>query len=145
MTLDELLTKCSVDKHEYIRALKESDKGTLILLKRQPNECFVNNYNSAVMLAWQANMDLQFVLNAYACVMYIVSYITKTDKAMGELLRKVAMETRTEELNQQLRQVGNAFLTHRELSAQECVYRVLSMPLKQLSRVNVYIDTNTKN
>ena len=145
MTLDELLTKCSVDKHEYIRALKESDKGTLILLKRQPNECFVDNYNSAVMLAWQANMDLQFVLNAYACVMYIVSYITKTDKAMGELLRKVAMETRTEELNQQLRQVGNAFLTHRELSAQECVYRVLSMPLKQLSRVNVYIDTNTKN
>ena len=32
-----------------------------------------------------------------------------------------------------------------ELSAQECVYRVLSMPLKQLSRVNEYIDTNSKN
>ena len=27
------------------------------------------------MLAWQANMDIQYVLNAYACVMYVASYI----------------------------------------------------------------------
>ena len=42
------------------------------------------------MLAWQANMDLQFVLNAYACVMYVASYIMKTDRAMGEILKLVA-------------------------------------------------------
>ena len=146
-TLDELLMNCSVDKDNHIQALKESEKGTVILLKRQPNECFVNNYNSAVMLAWQVNMDLQFVLNAYTCtcVMYIASYITKSNRAMGLLLRTVAIEARTEELNQQLRKVGSVFLTHRELSVQECVYRVLSMPLKQLSHVNVYINTNSKS
>jgi len=27
----------------------------------------INNCNASVMLAWQANMDFQFVLNAYAC------------------------------------------------------------------------------
>ena len=36
------------------------------------------------MLAWQANMDIQFVLNAYACVMYVASYV------MSELLKRVA-------------------------------------------------------
>ena len=30
-------------------------------------------------------MDIQFVLNAYACIMYVASYIMKTE--MGELLK----------------------------------------------------------
>ena len=52
------------------------------------------------------------------------------DRAMGELLKRVACskrdETRTEDLKTQLKKVGSAFLTHREVrevSAQEAVYR----------------------
>ena len=96
-------------------------------------------------VAWQANMDLQFVLNAYACVMYVASYMMKTEKAMGVLLKQVATEFRTEELKTQLRKVGSAFLTHREVSAQEAAYRILSIPMKQLSRSVVYVDTNPKH
>ena len=97
------------------------------------------------MLAWQANMDIQFVLNAYACVMYVASYIMKTERSMGELLKHVATEARTDELKVQLRKVGSAFLTHRELSAQEAVYRLLSIPMKQLSKSVVFVNTNPKN
>ena len=110
--------------------------------KREPNECFINNYNPSVMLA---NMDIQFVLNAYACVMYVASYIMKTERSMGELLKHVAAEARTDELKSQLRKVGSAFLTHREVSAQEAVYRILSLPTKQLSRSVVFVDNNPKN
>ena len=59
------------------------------------------------MLAWQANMDIQFVLNAYACIMYVASYIMKTERYMGELLKQVAAEARTDELKTQLRKVGS--------------------------------------
>lgn len=69
----------------------------------------------------------------------------KTDRAMGVLLKQVAAEVRTDELKQQMRKVGSAFLTHREVSAQEAVYRILSLPMKQLSRSVVFIDTNPKN
>ena len=72
-----------------------------MLLKREPNEQKVNNYNASVMLAWQANMDIQYVLDAYACVMYVASYIMKTEKSMGVLLKQVAAEARTEELRTQ--------------------------------------------
>ena len=41
---------------------------------------------------------------------------------------------RTDELRTQLRKIGSAFLDHREVSAQETVYRLLSLPMKQLSR-----------
>ena len=38
-----------------------------------------------------------------------------------------------------MKKVGSAFLT------QEAVYRILSMPMKQLSRSVVSVDTNPKN
>ena len=63
------------------------------------------------------------------CVMYVASYMMKTEKAMGVLLKQVATEFRTEELKTQLRKVGSAFLTHREVSAQEAAYRILSIPI----------------
>ena len=71
-------------------------------------------------------------------VMYVASYIMKTDRAIGQLLKQVASEARTEELKQQLRKVGSAFLTHREVSAQEAVYRILSLSMKQLRRSVVF-------
>ena len=94
-------------------------------------------------LTWQANTDIQYVLNAYACIMYVASYIMKTDRAMGQLLKQVASEARTDELKQ-LRKVGSAFLTQREVSAQEAVYRILSLSMKQLSRSVVFININPK-
>ena len=139
------LDKAEVSETEYTQALEVSSKGNVVVLRREPNECSVNNYNPSVMLAWQANMDIQFVLNAYACVMYVASYIMKTERSMGELLKRVAAEARTDELKVQLRKVGSAFLTHRELSAQEAVYRSLSIPMKQLSRSVVFVNTNPKN
>ena len=54
-------------------------------------------------------------------------------------------EARSEELKSQLRRVGSAFLTHREVSAQEAVYRILSLPMKQLSRTVLFVDTNPKH
>ena len=54
------------------------------------------------MLAWQANMDLQFVLNVYACIMHVASYIIKTGRAMGVLLKHVAPETSIEELESKM-------------------------------------------
>ena len=140
--LDEVLQRAEVTREEYMEALQVSKKGNVVVLKREPNECYINNYNGPVMLAWQANMDLQYVLNAYACVMYVASYIMKTDRAMGELLKRVCNEARSEELKSQLKKVGSAFLTHRD---QEAVYRILSLPMKQLSRTVVFVDTNPKD
>ena len=145
LSLADLLDKADLTETEYVEALETSCTGNVVVLKRELSECCVNNYNPSVLLAWQANMDIQFVLNAYACVMYVASYIMKTERAMGELLKRVAAEARTVELKTQLRKVGSAFLTHREVSAQEAVYRLLSLPMKQLSRSVVFVNTNPKH
>ena len=144
LSLAELFDKAEVTENEYVDALEVSTNGNVVVLKHEPDECFINNYNPSVMLAWQANIDIQFLLNAYACVMYVASYIMKTERSMGELMKRVAAEARIDELKSQLRKVGSAFLTHREVSAQEAVYSLLSLPMKQLSRSVVFVDTNER-
>ena len=69
MTLGDLLNKIQVSVSEYLHALEVSSKGNVTLLMREPSECSINNYNPSVKLAWQANMDLQFVLNAVSCML----------------------------------------------------------------------------
>ena len=71
LSLNDLLDKAKVTENEYIDALEVSSTGNVVVLKRDPDECFINNCNPSVMLAWQANMN---ILNAYACVMYVASY-----------------------------------------------------------------------
>jgi len=38
-------------------------------------------------------MDVQFILDIYSCAMYVVSYISKAQRAMSELLRKACEES----------------------------------------------------
>ena len=47
----------------------------------------MNNYNPACLSAWRANMDIQFVVDVYACAVYMVTYISKVQKGMSELLQ----------------------------------------------------------
>ena len=115
-----------------------------MILKRKPSEQSVNYYSPAVLKAWEANMDIQYVVNAYACVMYIASYVLKAEKGMGELLKQAAREMDQGNTRQQLNKLGSVFLTNREVSAQEAVYRVLSMPLQRCSQSVVFINTDNK-
>ena len=45
---------------------------------------------------------------------------------------------------QQLDKLGSVFLTNREVSAQEAVYSVLSLPLRRCSRSVVFTNTDNK-
>ena len=74
-------------------------------------------------------MDLQYILDPYACVMYIVAYMLKSKCSMGELLKQVAKECGSEDIRTQLRRLGSVFLNHRKVSAREEAYRILLMPL----------------
>ena len=56
--------------------------------------------------------------------MYMASYIVKTERSMGKLLKRVAAEARTEEMKTQLRKVGSATgkLVHKKLYVQNVEY-----------------------
>ena len=145
VSIDELLAMANTNRNDYEKAISTTTSGSVVVLKRNPKDLNVNNYNPNILKAWQANMDIQYVMNPYACVMYVASYMTKSEKSIGELLKQAACAERTAELTQQLRRVGTTFLNHREVSAQEAVYRLLSLPMKKLTRDVVLINTSPKS
>lgn len=84
-SLHEILEKAGVTENVYIQALKwiKTRSGQpAVLLKRKPGEINVNKYNKTLMKSWEANLDVQFVTNTYACVMYVASYVSKPEKKL---------------------------------------------------------------
>ena len=47
-----------------------------------------------MLSAWQANHDIQLVLEAYSCAVYIFDYMTKSNKGMSDLLAKACQEAK---------------------------------------------------
>ena len=61
---------------DYIKCIRSSLRGPRVFLRRKPSDIRVNAYNSVLLQVWAANIDIQFVLDPYACAMYIASYIS---------------------------------------------------------------------
>jgi len=87
LTIDTLLSQLGISMEDYNKALATGIKGRSYIVKRNLTELFINNYNPTNLGAWQANIDIQPVLDTYACLVYICSYVTKDERTMSELLR----------------------------------------------------------
>lgn len=86
ISFDELLLALKVTEENYLLAVRSSLNVARVFLRRSPNELRIDNYNPACLRAWRANMDIQYVLDVYACAVYIVNYTSKGQKGMSELL-----------------------------------------------------------
>jgi hypothetical protein len=145
MTFDQFLNDViEMTEEEYIKAIRSNLNGPKVFLKRQPCEVRVNPYMKVILSAWKANHDLQFVLDPYACAMYIVSYINKSQKGMSALLDQATKEARQGnlDLKRQVRHIGNYFTNSVETSAQEAVYLTIQIPLTKATRQVVFINTS---
>ena len=52
LSLADLLDKADLTETEYVEALQTSYTGNVVVLTCELDECCINNYNPAVMLAW---------------------------------------------------------------------------------------------
>ena len=86
-------------------------------------------------------MDIQFVLDPFSCIVYIISYISKAEKEMGMLLRQTKIESEEGNLNarQTMKAIGTTYLNHREEGVQEALYRVCGLHMKECSREVIFI------
>ena len=132
---------CSYD--DYVLAVRSSLTSTKLFLKRTLSEIRVNPYMRHLVDTWKANHDIQFVLDPYACVMYITEYIMKGTKGMSNLMHQATKEARegNQTLRKQVTSVGNKFLNAVETSAQEAAYTVLQIPICKKSRQVIFINT----
>ena len=146
ITFEEFLKKLGLTKERYLLAIRNTLKRDTLFLKRSPSEIRTNSYNAHLLQAWQANMDIQYVLDPYACATYILSYNTKGQRGMSSLFEKASEEAEAgnKDITNRVRHIGNKFLNAVEVSAQlqEAVYLVLQIPLRRSSRDVQFISTS---
>ena len=94
----------------YTDALNISQKGPNVILKRNVQDVFINACNLDFLYLWGGNIDLQYVVNEIAAVMYVCSNMTKEEKAMGETLKMVAKKCCNDDICTQMNKIKKEFL-----------------------------------
>ena len=145
ITLDVILEQAKVTEDQYMSAVKVTKHGSSVVLQRNPSDAYTNGCNHEILCLWGANVDFQFVLDEYSTVMYVCSYIMKSEKAMGEVLKSVAKECKSDPIEQQLKKIGKAFVGHHVVGAPEAAMRELSMWLMKRSRKVTFVNSNMKD
>ena len=145
MTVTEIVMEAGFSDYDcFLEALSLLSSKASIVMAREPKDVWVNNYNPNLLKAWNANLDIQYVLDPYSCIMYILS-----EHEPGELLRTAQRELweadRTTDLKKQMRKLGSVYFDHREVSVQEAVVRTVGLSLKDCSRKTEFLATDNNS
>ena len=88
-----ILKELNLTEDQCYDALSISnDSDFQIHLKRQPNACFINNFFEEGLQAWQANIDIQLVLNHYKAVTYMCAYFSKAVDETSEAMKQAVKD-----------------------------------------------------
>ena len=145
-TLQDMLSMLGLTYEKYELAIRSSLSDTRIFLKRKPSECRVNAYMKSLIKFYDANHDIQFCINSYSVVIYIVNYIQKCDRGVSLGLRKVIEECKRDKvsLKEQINKIGKVFVKSSEISIQEAIYMLLGLPMTGFSRERAIVVTRDR-
>ena len=102
-------------------------KRTRIVLQRKPQDVWINQYNPDLLRCWQANMGIQFVVDAYSCrVYYFICPQKRMRNGTAAQAQKEAMNGNLQ-AKESMKTIGTVFLQSRQVSAQEC-YQLVNIP-----------------
>ena len=143
ITFDDFLQKLGITEEVYILALQSSIHKPKVLLKREVQDIYINCYMKGMLSTWCVKHDVQLVLEAYSCIVYICDYMTKSHKGMSELLANACQEAKDGNmtLKESVRHMGNKFLNGVETAEQECCWDLLELPMTQSSVKVEFIST----
>lgn len=120
------------------------NKGKFYILKRKENETMINSYNTEILKMWSANIDIQPCGSALGIAIYISKYISKSEptkitRSIREAIKRVREQGG--DVSKQVFAIQNAILTHREVSACECAFRLCHLKLRDSSRKSVFVNS----
>ena len=144
VSYQDFLEQLALTEEDYITAIQSSIKSPTVFLQRQPSEIRINPYMKNLLDIYGANHDIQFITDPYACAIYIVAYMSKSERGMSLLMDRACKEARqgNNDLKQQVRHIGNAFLNKVEIGAQEAAYLILQLAVTRSTRSVVFISTS---
>ena len=126
--------------------IQQPRKGSEVLLQRDIDEIFINNYNPEWIVDWNANIDISPVYDYYGTITYVTDYYSKDSTGLTDVL-KAAVKHLSEErdMRQKCYQLADMFMTHRQVGMVEALYKLLAnMKLTYSSIATIFVPTEPK-
>jgi hypothetical protein len=146
-TFGQFLEHIEVSQERYLASIQRRLKQPKVFLQRSPQELFVNPFVPKILYCMESNMDAQFILDPFACAMYIVDYINKSNRGLSKLLRDAMAETNEGNFTiaEKLRHIGHKFINATEISAQEAAWSLLHLKMHDTSVACIHISSGPIN
>lgn len=144
ISFHEFLANLNLTEETYLRAIRSTLLKPRVFLRRDPAEISINAYNPVILKLWQANMDVQFVLDEYAAVVYIVNYMATAQRNLRAKIKDMLTQAQqhSKDLPQSIRAAGAAFMNHQEIGIQYALYILLQLHITICSREVMFIPTS---
>ncbi|KAL3213279.1 hypothetical protein MRX96_035517 [Rhipicephalus microplus] len=135
------------DFDECEEVIRSGQARPTLLLKRDIDQTNVNSFNSWIVSVLKSNMDLQVILDVYACASYVVEYVNKANRGvsnLGRTIKALIEQNPSAQLSFEcaMRQLGVNMLNAIEMSAQEAAWFLLQFDICTTSRDVIYVNTH---
>ena len=131
----------------YERAvIQQPRKGSEVLLQRDIDEIFINNYNPEWIVDWNANIDISPVYDYYGTITYVTDYYSKDSTGLTDVLKTAVKQLSDEkDMRQKCYEMADLFMTHRQVGEVEALYKLLPhMNLTYSSIATIFVPTEPK-
>ena len=95
----ELNNETKIEYEQVCNSKSEMNYRPIVVLRR--NDSRLNRHNRIQLQGWRANVDVQAIIDHYACLEYITKYASKserTSKVINEAFSKVLTNTKESDL-----------------------------------------------
>ena len=133
--------------YQYVMAIEQQPrKGSTVLLRRDIDEAFINNYNPEFIVAWNANMDLQPVFDYYGTITYVTDYWAKDSTGLTDVLKTAVKQLQKDgDARKKCNDLATVFMSHRQVGEAEAYYKLFAhMNMVYSSVATVYVPTEAK-
>jgi hypothetical protein len=143
VSFNNFLQALNISHDIYLLAIRSSLKKSQVFLKRSPADIYINPYSPKILSLMRSNMDVQFVLDAYACACYIIDYVNKSDRGLSNVLETALQEIRNgnHSIRDIFKTISSTFYNNSEMSVQEACYNILQLRMSEASEQTVFIPT----
>ncbi|CAI6368604.1 unnamed protein product [Macrosiphum euphorbiae] len=130
--------------NSYLDIVRSTLRRPTLLFRRNFDELMTNTFNPYIAGEVNSNTDIQFMTDEYSCAEYVVEYLNKSARGMGNLrheLTTMMQEHPERDYTDQLKALSIKLLNAVEMSAQEAAWYLLRQPMSETSRQVAYIPT----
>lgn len=147
LSFNAFLEKLNLNIQDYLLTIRSQLKCSKIYIKRDPKATRINQYNKKILSLMRSNMDIQFVLDPYSCIQYVVDYINKSQRGLSKLIRDSMENVQNGNMSvrDKLKTVSNTLYNGSEISAQEAAWCRMQLSMASSSIGFEFINTSSIN